>query len=174
MFRAIAALALASASTQSPATLTSTAPWWERVTILVADDGQAKSCRFESSLEPKGGKDCTVDATQASTAKGSGAKDQFTRLTFERRFTPGAKPDLDKLQPGETMLGGRLMALAIDAKGAVENCRIVATSGSVAPQYGCADLKAERFEASVGGGTSTEPREAYMSIVVYGHSEHVV
>ena len=72
------------------------------------------------------------------------------------------------------MLGGRLMALAIDAKGAVENCRIVATSGSVAPQYGCADLKAERFEASVGGGTSTEPREAYMSIVVYGHSEHVV
>ena len=174
MFRAITALVLASASTQSPATLTSTAPWWERVTILVADDGQAQSCHFESSLQPNAAQDCTVDAGQAATAKHTGAKDQFTRLTFERRFTPGEMPDLDKLQPGETMLGGRLMALAIDAKGAVENCRVVATSGSVAPQYGCADLKAERFEASVGGGARTEPREAYMSIVVYGHSEHVV
>ena len=175
MFRAIAALALASVSAQSPATLNPTAAWWERVTVLVADDGHAQSCRYESSLQPNGGKECTVDSSQAAAAKSAGAKDQFTRLTFERRFTPGAKPEIEQLQPGEKLLGGRLMALAIDAKGAVKNCEVVATSGSVTPEYGCSDLAAERFEASVGGvHASAAPREAYMSIVVYGHSEHVV
>lgn len=179
MFRAFAAIAFASASalasaSTSPATLTSTSPWWERVTILVSDDGQARSCRFESSLQPNGGKDCTVDSSEAATAKSSGSKDQLTRLTFERRFSLGAKPDM-VLGPGETLLGGRVMSLAIDAKGAVENCQVVETSGSVAPAYGCADLKAERFEASAGGtGASIPARSGYMSIIVYGHSEHVV
>jgi len=176
VFRAIAALALASASAHSPTTLKSTAAWWERVTVLVADDGKAQSCRYESSLQPNGGTDCSVTEGPAASVNGAGAgaKAQFTRITFERRFSPDAKPDLESLQPGETLLGGRLMALAIDAKGTVKNCEVVATSGS-APQYGCADLEAERFEASVGGAhASVAPREAYMSIVVYGHSEHVV
>lgn len=179
MFRAIAALALASASAHSPATLKSTAAWWERVTVLVADDGKAQSCRYESSLQPNGGQECSVTEGPASSVKSAGAgasaKNQFTRITFERRFSPGAKPDLDSLQPGETLLGGRVMALAIDAKGAVKNCEVVATSGAVAPQYDCADIEAERFEASVGGThASAAPRAAYMSVVVYGHSEHVV
>ena len=175
MFRAITALALASASTQSPATLTSTAAWWERVTVLVADDGKAQSCHYESSLQPNAKADCSVTGAAASSAKSAGAKDQFTRLTFERRFSPGPKPDMEQLQPGETLLGGRVMALAIDAKGAVKDCEVVATSGSVTPEYGCADIKAERFEASVAGERAgAGPREGYMSIIVYGHSEHVV
>jgi hypothetical protein len=177
VFRAIAALALASGSAHSPTALNSTAAWWERVTVLVADNGQTQSCRYESSLQPAAGQDCTVDGAEAATAKSAGAKDQFTRLTFERRFSPGAKPDIQQLAPGETLLGGRLMALAIDAKGAVKNCQVLATSGSVTPQYGCDDLAGEHFEASVGGAhahASAAPREGYMSILVYGHSEHVV
>jgi hypothetical protein len=175
VFRAIAALALASASAQSPATLKSTAAWWERVSVLVADDGQAQSCRYESSLQPNAKQECSVSSGPAASATSAGAKDQFTRITFERRFSPGARPDIQQLQPGETLLGGRLMALAIDARGAVENCQVVATSGSVAPEYGCSDLKSERFEASASGATArVAPREAYMSVVVYGHSEHVV
>jgi hypothetical protein len=155
--------------------LNSTTPWWERVTVLVADDGQAQSCRYESSLQPNGGKDCSVENSPAAMTKTSaGAKDQFTRLTFERRFSPGAKPEVQALQPGETLLGARVMALAIDAKGEVKQCQVVATSGSVTPQYGCDDLSAERFEASVSGPHSSAPREGYMSIIVYGHSEHVV
>ena len=143
--------------------------------MLVADDGHAQSCRYESSLQPTAKQDCSVTSGTAAQATHAGAKDQFTRITFERRFTPGAKPDLDKLQPGETMLGGRLMSLAINANGAVENCEVVATSGSVAPEYGCADLKAERFEASAGGTSASVPaRSGYMSIIVYGHSEHIV
>ena len=99
VFRAIAALAVASASAHSAATLTSTGPWWERVTVLVADNGEAQSCRYESSLQPNASKDCTVDRSQAAAAKSAGAKDQFTRITFERRFSPGAKPDMTQLQP---------------------------------------------------------------------------
>jgi hypothetical protein len=175
VFRAIAALALASASAHSPATLTAASPWWERVTVLVADDGQAQSCSYESSLRPNGKQDCKVESVQAAEAKGAAAKNEFTRITFERRFSLGsAKPDM-VLGPGETLLGGRVMALAIDARGAVKNCEVVATSGSVAPQYGCRDVEAERFEASVAGDRSgAAPREGYMSIIVYGHSEHVV
>ena len=178
MFRAIATLILASAtSAHSPATLTSTGPWWERVTVLVADNGEAQSCRYESSLQPTAGKECTVDGAKASTVKSAGAstKSEFTRITFERRFSLGGpKPDM-VLGPGETLLGGRVMSLAIDGKGAVKDCQVVATSGSVAPQYGCADLSAEHFEASAGGtGANAATREGYMSIIVYGHSEHVV
>lgn len=181
MFRAIAALALVSSSAlsaenPSSATLTSTGSWWERVTVLVSDNGEAQSCRYESSFGAAGGKEaCSVDGASATVAKGdaAGAKAEFTRITFERRFTPGAKPSMT-LEPGETLLGGRLLSLAIDGKGAVKDCQVVATSGSVTPQYGCADLQAERFEASVSGAHAAPARAGFMSIIVYGHSEHAV
>ena len=179
MFRAIAALALASTSAQSPATLTSNASWWERVTVTVTDDGKTHSCRYETSLQPDAGADCAVDngaAAKAKSASGTAtAKDQYTRITFERRFTPGLKPQAETLQPGETLLGGQVMALAIDERGAVKHCRIVATSGAVTPQYGCDEAAAEKFEASVGDAkVRTAQREGYMTILVYGHSEHLV
>jgi hypothetical protein len=115
------------------------------------------------------------DAATATKASASGSKDEFTRITFERRFSPGAKPEMAKLEPGEVLLGGQMMALAIDGAGAVKHCRIVATSGSVTPQYGCDEATAERFEASAGSARArAEAREGYMTILVYGHSEHVV
>jgi hypothetical protein len=175
VFRAITALALASTTAQSPSTLTSRAPWWEKVTVTVTDDGQTESCRYESSLQPQAGKECSVsggDLTPTKASSGPSAKDQVTRITFERRFNPGGQPDM-VLQPGETLLGGQMMALAIDGHGAVKGCHVVATSGSVTPQYGCTEAEAERFD---GGATAANApnREGYMTILVYGHSEHVV
>jgi hypothetical protein len=176
VIRAIAALALASASTQPTATLSS-APWWEKVTVTVTDDGKARSCQYESSLGAGKSQDCSVSGSEAATTKSSGAaasaKDQYTRITFERRFNPGARPDKPALQAGELLLGGQVMALAIDGKGAVEHCQVVATSGSVTPQYGCSEASAERFEASA-TSVRAPAREGYMTIIVYGHSEHVV
>ena len=175
MFRAFAALALASTTAQSPATLTSTVPWWEKVTVTVTDDGQTRSCHYETSLQPQSGKDCSVsgsDLTPTKASSGPSAKDQVTRITFERRFSPGDKPDMN-LQAGETLLGGQMMALAIDGKGAVKGCHVVATSGSVTPQYGCTEAEAERFDANA-ATTRAPEREGYMTILVYGHSEHVV
>ena len=173
MFRAIAAVALASATPHSPPTLTSAMPWWERVTVTVTGDGKAQSCRYESSLRPDNGQNCKVDGSEATVTKDAGSKDQYTRIIFERRFSPGAQSESAALEVGETLLGGRVMAVAIDPKGAVKDCRVVSTSGSVAPQYGCHELAAERFDASP-ANAHVEARSGTMTILVYAHSEHVV
>ena len=77
------------------------------------------------------------------------------------------------MQPGETLLGGQVMALGIDPRGAVKTCKVVSQSGSMRPEYGCAQAATERFEASA--ATPPSPaREGYLTIIVYGHSEHVV
>jgi hypothetical protein len=177
VFIAIAALALASASAPSPAPtsttpLTSTASWWERVTVNITDDGKTHSCQYVTSLQPAAAQNCT--ASNSASASALGGKDQYTSITFERRFTPGATPQLESLQPGERLLGGQVMALAIDARGAVKNCRVVATSGAVTPQYGCNEAQAERFQASASDTARTPEREGYLSIIVYGHAEHEV
>ena len=65
MFRAIAALILASTSAQTSPTLTSTAPWWERVTVTVNDDGNTQSCVYKSSLQPTAAKECSVSGNEA-------------------------------------------------------------------------------------------------------------
>jgi hypothetical protein len=106
-------------------------------------------------------------ATKASESKG-----EVTRITFERRFTPGAPPTKPALAAGDTLLGGEMMALAIDQHGAVKDCKVVAQSGEMRPQYSCDDATAERFQASVGAPKAE--RDGYMTILVYGHSEHMV
>ena len=80
MFRAIAALALASASAHPSPALNPSTPWWERVTVTVTDDGQTQSCRYEASLRPDNAQNCSVVGSEASLAKasssGSGGKDE--------------------------------------------------------------------------------------------------
>jgi hypothetical protein len=186
VIRAIAALALLTASSVTLATTTKTAPasasdalvsstpWWERITVTIAGDGQSHSCRFESSLDPTAAKDCDVVGSEAAAMPGgSGAKDQYTRISFERRFTPGAQPASGDLQLGDTLLGRQVMALAIDAGGAVKGCKILAASGVMTPDYGCKEASAERFQASA-AKASDSAREGTMTILVYGHAEHVV
>lgn len=182
MLSAILAMTLASTPAAHPAAaLTSSVPWWERVTVTVSDDGQTRSCRYESSLHPQTSKDCSVVRNEQAMASGakssvssSGSKDEVTRITFERRYNPNTKPDLGDLQPGDTLLGGQVMALAIDGAGAVKHCQIVARSGSVTPQYGCDEATAERFASARSQHARTQSREGYLSILVYGHSEHLV
>ena len=120
MFRTIAGLCLASAASIAAAatiptsTLDSTAPWWERVTVTISGDGEAHSCRFESSLKPNGAESCDVSSSPGATSKlsNSGSKAEFTRITFERRFTPGAQGE-PRVPVGDTLLGQQVMALAI-------------------------------------------------------------
>src|SRR4051812_42921391 len=169
--RAFAALALLSAasfsgapSASAPASiLKATAPWWEKVTMTIASDGKPQSCKYETSFVPANAKDC--DVTGSAAAVGAGAdgatpgSDEYTRLTFERRFQPGAAvPGDGGLQVGEKLLGRQVLSLAIDAAGAVKGCRIVAASGDVTPEYGCDDATSEHFEASAGAHATT-PRQ---------------
>lgn len=180
--RKIAALILASAagalgaaaSASSTSTLVSNAPWWEKITVTLSGDGKAQACRYETSLKPADTEDCDVASSPAAMArKAADSRGEVTQITFERRFNPGAAPAKPNLKPGDTLLGGEMMALAIDSRGAVKDCRVVARSGQMRPEYSCDDATAERFQASVGGAQKAE-RDGYMTILVYGHSEHMV
>ncbi len=153
--------------------LSSTAPWWEKVTVTIAGDGKSNTCKYESSLTPAS-KTCDVAGDAKSLGAGTPtAKNEFTRLTFERRYNPGAMPVDAALQTGDTLLGRQVMSLAIDAAGKVKGCRIVATSGDMTPAYGCDDAQSEHFTASA-VKTGTEAQLGYMTVLVYGHEEHVV
>ena len=194
MIRALAALALLTASsfsiaaTSSPTVksaeksassdvLESSTPWWEKVTVTIAGNGETQSCRWESSLQPDNAQDCEVAGVKAAAmgTKGHGSSEQYTRITFERRFSPGASPASGKLEVGDTLLGRQDMALAIDARGAVKNCRVVSASGAMTPDYGCAEAQAERFQTSASTAReAVAPREGTMTILVYGHAEHMV
>ena len=166
------ALTAAAASAASSDVLTATTPWWEKVTVTMAGD-QPESCRYESSLTPTKPQTCDVSSDQAATV-GHASKGDLTRITFERRFTPGVAPAAAKMQTGDTLLGGQVMALAIDAHGKVYDCKIVSAAGDIKPGYGCNEASAERFNASAGAHSTAPAREGYMTILVYGHSEHVV
>jgi hypothetical protein len=197
VIRALAALALLTASsfslaatsnsgtTAKPAeksassdVLESGTPWWEKVTVTIAGNGETRSCRWESSLQPDNAQDCDVAGVKtAAMGKSShSGSEQFTRITFERRFSPGAAPASGKLEVGDTLLGRQDMALAIDARGAVKGCRIVSASGAMTPDYGCEEAQAERFQTSAGPSKAqgSNSREGTMSILVYGHAEHMV
>ena len=160
----LAALAVAAASTASP-TLVANAPWWEKVTVTIAGDGMPQACEYRASHGAGAASECdVVDAPSTSgvspsAAKSMGANDQFTKITFERRFIPGnSAPAKPNLQPGDTLLGGQVMALAIDE------------AGSVTPDYGCDEAVAEKFQASAG---QTASPQGFMTVLVYGHQENV-
>ena len=164
------ALAAAAASASPSTALKSNAPWWETLTVTIASDGQTRGCEYRSSQTPEK-KACDVTGPAGSADAGA-PKEQYTKLTFERRFRPtidGASED--QAPTGDTLLGHQVLALAIDAEGAVAGCKIVAKSGDMTPDYGCKEAKTEKFEAKAATG---QAREGYMSILVYGHAEELV
>jgi hypothetical protein len=168
-----AAFAATTATATAPDTLVSSSPWWEKVTVTIGGDGKPSSCLYETSLKPSDSTDCDIASQASMVSKASESKGEVTRITFERRFDPGNPPAKPDVQGGDTLLGGQMMALAIDPHGSVKGCKVVATSGEMQPQYSCDDAQAERFQASMGTGAKSE-REGYMTIIVYGHSEHMV
>ena len=164
-------LALSAATTTADITpsLTSAAPWWEKVTYTMSGDGEQQACRYESSLA--GARSCDRESDSNPLKKAaSSSGSAYMKITVERRFTPGSQPDV-KLQPGDTLLGGQVMALAIDEAGSVQSCRVVGASGDVRPAYGCDEAKAERFEA--GARQPAEVTQAFLTILVYGHEEEL-
>ena len=75
------------------------------------------------------------------------------------------------IHPGDTLLGGQILALGIDGTGSVNSCKVVATSGDMTPDYGCNEASKEQFEASKAAGSDAQV--SFMTIMVYGHNEHV-
>ena len=167
---AAALLAAASTASATPTMLT-TSSWWEKVTYTISDDGEHQACRYESSIVTGSGDVCAEEGStspvQAAASSSSGA---YTKITIERRFTPGDRPDPGQLESGDTLLGGQMMELAIDSSGAVSTCKVVASAGEIRPAYGCDEARAERFEAAAARSQSVQ---GFMTILVYGHEEQL-
>jgi len=174
--RAASNAATPNASAKADPALSPISEWWEKVTVTLAGDGKSNSCRYETSLIPDAAKDCDVSGDpKALGADAPQSKDQFTRLTFERRFNPGSMAPQDAaLQTGDTLLGRQVLSLAIDASGKVNGCRVIAKSGDMTPAYNCEDAQSEHFEASAAKPGASDAHEGFMTILVYGHEEHLV
>jgi hypothetical protein len=144
-----------------------TGPWWEKFTVTLAGDGKPKSCTYESSRHPAADADCDTVAGDVDSDASRPSAAELTTLTFERRFSPGAAQPADApIAVGETVLGLRLLALAIDSGGKVTGCKIVSTSGDAPPDYSCDEASAEKFPAA-------GERQGFLMVRIYGHSEHV-
>jgi hypothetical protein len=160
----------------SPA-LSSTAPWWEKFTFTMTEDGTQQACQYQTSL-PIAGVDGCGDDSADSQADGihnasSASGGSYTKITIERRFTPGTQPVPVRLETGDTLLGEQVLALAIDPAGAVKTCEIVGTKGELKPPYGCAEARTERFEAAAARSIQ-QFRHGFMTVLVYGHEEYPV
>lgn len=165
----LAALFLAATSAGASPSLVSTASWWEKVTYTISGDGR-QSCIFESSLGAASAEACD-DEESSEVRRAAGKSDgSYTKITIERRFSPGGQIEPFKLETGDTLLGGQVLALEIDKSGAVSSCETVATSKDLKPAYDCDAVRAERFEASA-GRPNQHVRHGLMTILVYGHEE---
>ena len=176
---ALLAAALA-APTPSPAVetpaeapiLESGVPWWEKITVTVDDKGKQQACRYETSVSAKGAEACDAEMAASVKAGGaSGSSGAFSKVTFERRFSPGGRLDSGQLRPGDTLLGRQVMFLTFDAKGLIDSCKIVAVSGDVRPDYSCKDVRKEQFRAQAGADPAA--RQAFMTVLAYGHTEQI-
>ena len=166
LVRALSLVPLTISAAATAATPLPHAQWWEKVTVTVPAAGAEPKCTFTSSRE--GAKSCDIDASPAALAEAAPDKGQTTTITFERRFEPGAgeatKADIG---PGEMLLGGQVMKIAIAADGKVTGCQVVEKAdGGMEPDYGCKEATAEKFTAGRAG-------EGYLSILIYAHSEQV-
>lgn len=174
MLASIALALAASAAANAPAaTLESSRPWWERIAVTVDGKGAQHSCTFQSSLEPSGPKACDAEVASGMKVSGSGAPEgAYSKITFERRFSPAAALDSGKLEPGDTLLARQVLFLTIGADGSIDGCNVVATSGEMRLAYGCDEAKAEQFRAP-DQGRPPAARQAFLTILAYSHQEQI-
>lgn len=152
--------------------LESSVPWFERITVTVDDQGTQRSCQYQFSLTPGGPKPCdqSMISTIPATAKASSGV--FSKLTFERRFSPAPKLDSGRLRAGDKLLAQQVMFLTISSDGSIAACRVVGRAGDMMPAYGCDEAKSEQFRVPA-SASSKASRQGFMTILVYGHQEQI-
>ena len=166
----LVALAAAAVAAESPS-LTASTPWWDKVTMTIDGNGAEQACSYESSLSPQERESCSDEPSPKAT-KAKGPAGQLTKLTFERRFSPGARPEPGRLQPGDMLVGRQVIYLTINGNGAVNGCKVIDVSGET-PDYGCKEARTEKFDVRFSPASATT-QQAFMTILVYGHTEQVV
>jgi hypothetical protein len=151
--------------------LEASVPWFERITVTVDDQGTQRSCQYQLSLTPGGPKPCDQNMASTVPATAKASSGVYSKLTFERRFSPAPKLDSVRLRAGDKLLAQQVMFLTISEDGSIAACRVVGRSGDMMPAYGCDEARAEQFRVpATSAGT---PRQAFMTILVYGHQEQI-
>ena len=150
--------------------LESAIPWWEKVTVTVDDKGKQQSCRYEKSAAPGNAEACDEELAANLKVAGSDGSGVYSKVTFERRFSPNGRLDAGRLHPGDELIGRQVMFLTLDTAGAIESCHVVMTSGDV-PDYDCDRVRKEQFKAQA--STDAAARQAFMTVLVFGHSEQI-
>ncbi len=169
----IAFLAAVLAAPVPAPVLEASMPWWERITVTVDDKGTQQSCRYQSSYSSSGSEACEQGmASTIPAVGGNSSSGLYSKLTFERRFSPGARHDPGRLQAGDKLIGQSVMFLTIGADGSIDDCRIVGTSGDMVPTYGCDGVKAEQFRVAASAAARAQIH-GFMTILVYGHQEQI-
>ena len=169
----LALLAAALATSTPTPMLEASLPWWERISVTVDDKGKQQSCTYQSSLAGIVPQACDEDmAASVGPRSAKGATGVFSKLTFERRFSPGQKLDSGRLETGDKLLGQQVMFLTFTPDGAIQSCRVVGASGDLVPTYGCDEAKTEQFRVNA-SARSGSPHQAFMTILVYGHQEQI-
>ena len=171
MLRWIVPLFLAATPAFASSPGLSVGSWWEKITVTMTSDGKAQACTYETSLTSAAGQDCKVVGANGVAVQASSGKGQYATITFERRFSTRAALEDGAMQPGDKLLGRQVLALAIDGAGKVSGCEVIMATGETGLSYGCNEASAERFEAAA---SSAPRRRGFMTILVYGHTEHVV
>lgn len=166
----LAFVVAALAASTSSAILETSVPWWERVTVTVDDKGKQQSCQYQVSLQPSGARRCDA-AMAASLPTGRGESGRFAKMTFERRFSPGRQIDSGQLQPGDELLGRKVLFLTFSEEGAIESCKVVAATGDMEFAYNCEEARKEQFRAQASAGPGQ--RQAFLTVLAYGHTEHI-
>ena len=151
--------------------LESSVPWWEKITVTVDDKGKQQSCLYEMSLLPGGAEVCAKEMAESVDAGVRGQAGAYSKVTFERRFSPGGRLDSGRLHPGDTLLGRQVMYLTFGADGSIESCKVVATAGDAAPDYDCDEAKKEQFRVQASDDPAS--RQAFMTVMAYGHTEQI-
>lgn len=158
------------AATASPL-LESAIPWWEKVMVTVDDKGE-KQCRYEASYSGKGVEACDKDLAESIPAGKSGQAGLYSKVTFERRFSPGVgRVDSGQLQPGDTLIGRQVMFLTLEEDGSIASCHVVSKSGESPSDYDCDEVKKEQFKAQASAETGA--RQAFLTVLAYGHTEQI-
>jgi len=168
----LAFMAAALAASTSAPVLEPSVPWFERIVITFDGQGAQKSCTYKFSLAPGAAEACDKDMASSIKPRSKGPNGVFSKLTFERRFSPGGKLDSGKLQLGDELLGQQVLFLTINPDGELQSCKVLATSGEFLPAYDCDSAKTEQFRAAA-SPTAQGPRQAFMTVLVYGHQEHI-
>ena len=167
------ALALAASVSAPVATLESTTPWWEKIAVTVDGKGTQQSCTFQSSRDAGAPKACDSEVASSMQVGASGApQGAYSKITFERRFSPAAQLDSGKLEAGDTLLARQVMFLTFGADGSIDGCKVVATGGEMQLAYGCDEAKAEQLKAS-DRGRPDGVRQAFLTILAYSHDEQI-